>query len=167
VNHFFGNAGAATAVSIFLLASAIQPASAGETFFPTSFDCMKAVNKIENAICHTKELAEADVRMTTLYRGLLSKLPADQKETLKRRQAIWLKDRDATCDRATDTPSCLKAQYARQIDALRSWPPSTGKPSSQKDLLFQRLISPNKSTRLSLRCSMTGILIKHRMPASN
>jgi HEAT repeat protein/uncharacterized protein YecT (DUF1311 family) len=162
VNHIFGKAGSATAVSIFLLTSFIPPDGAGETFFPAGFDCAKAANKIENAICRTKELADADVRMARLYRGLLSTLPADQKETLKRRQMTWLKERDTDCDRATDINSCLKDQYARQIDALKNWPQSARKPSSQKESLLERLLSSNKSIRESASGSMSQLDVAAR-----
>ena len=66
--------------------------------FGPSFNCSRATTKVEKLICKDKELMQADSILGRVYDSALRKLVADRQTTLKKRQANWLKLRDAECE---------------------------------------------------------------------
>jgi uncharacterized protein YecT (DUF1311 family) len=86
--------------------------------FQTSYDCAKAQKEDEQAICHVDFLAELDVNLNDLYKSLLAKLPAPDRETLKSEQREWLAQRSKTCLIYKSWVNCLANYYQQRIDAL-------------------------------------------------
>jgi uncharacterized protein YecT (DUF1311 family) len=86
--------------------------------FQTSYDCAKAQKEDEQAICHVDFLAELDVNLNDLYKSLLAKLPAPDREALKSEQREWLAQRSKTCLIYKSWVNCLANYYQQRIDAL-------------------------------------------------
>jgi uncharacterized protein len=91
-----------TALVVFPLVSASHGAS---------FDCAKASNLVENAVCSDAELSALDDTLSTVYREALN-VP-DGTNALKSSQRIWRKKRN-TCQNT----ACLKKVYAERIAEL-------------------------------------------------
>jgi uncharacterized protein YecT (DUF1311 family) len=96
-----------------------------------SFDCVKAANPAELAICADERLAEADAVMAKIYHGLRHRLADDPKAVaaLKQDQLAFLKHRNRNCTKpAEDQPeaspsedavrTCLAALYSDRIAQL-------------------------------------------------
>ena len=62
-----------------------------------SFDCAKADNLIERAICKNGELAKADREMAAAYAALLAKLSGAAKDELVKDQVGWIANRNRAC----------------------------------------------------------------------
>jgi uncharacterized protein len=79
-----------------------------------SFDCRKASNADEIAICDSRELSELDVKMATLYDTIIKLVGMGMRGALQDQQRTWLQER-AGCgaDRA-----CLRRLYDARIRAL-------------------------------------------------
>jgi uncharacterized protein len=87
-----------------------------------SFDCAKADNAIDRAICKEPELAKADREMAAVYGALLGKLNAVAKDELVKDQAGWIAGRNQGCRIDPQGPvSCLKSRYALRIATLRAY----------------------------------------------
>jgi uncharacterized protein YecT (DUF1311 family) len=93
---------------VFLLFLLSVPASA--------LDCSSAKTLIEQALCGTSELSDADAAMATAYETLRSVLPGDQRALLLADQRRWLRDRDATCGEKSDREllECVLAETERR-----------------------------------------------------
>lgn len=98
------------------IATAI-PASSEKRPFNAGFDCLHAKTKVENTICSVKELADADLKMSSIYREILSYLPADGQHRLKHKQIAWLTVRDK-CGSSNNIISCLRDCYLSRIKDL-------------------------------------------------
>ena len=88
-----------------------------------SFDCAKASNGAERAICKDATLAKADRELSGLYTALLAKLSGPAKESLEKSQIRWIVGRNRACV-PNDDPDvigrCLKTRYADRIADLRA-----------------------------------------------
>ena len=73
-----------------------------------SFDCSKAGNKIERAICQDSEISKLDEDLSKVYRAVRAKDKGVVKE-----QRAWLKKRNKCSD-----SSCLKSVYTARISNL-------------------------------------------------
>ena len=82
--------------------------------YKTSFNCNYAKTKTERAICHSKEIAYADIALSALYYQLLPKQPADFANQQKR----WLNQRDF-CSYSIDLEQCLLRKYQDRILELK------------------------------------------------
>lgn len=82
--------------------------------YNTSFNCNKAGTKTELAICHSKELAFADIALSKLYYRLVDKQPSD----FVNQQKLWLKERDF-CSFSIDIEPCLLKKYHDRILQLK------------------------------------------------
>ncbi|MFT4059336.1 MAG: lysozyme inhibitor LprI family protein [Legionella sp.] len=82
--------------------------------YKPSFNCNNARTKIEHVICHSKELAYADVVLSTLYYRLVDKQPVD----FVTRQKMWLRERDF-CSYSIDIERCLLNKYQDRILQLK------------------------------------------------
>ncbi len=100
-----------------------------------SFDCAKADNAIDRAICKSGELAKADREMVAAYTGLLDKLSGASKDELVKDQVRWIANRNRAC--RVDPGSiedCLKNRYAARIKNLRAYAQGTYPAISEQSL---------------------------------
>lgn len=86
--------------------------------YRASFACDGAKSDREKAVCGTKALAEADVRMDRLYRTLLSRLPRVDREVLRAKQREWIERVDAV-PAYKDYGAFLDRAYAARIGELK------------------------------------------------
>ncbi len=84
----------------------------------TSFDCAKVTSDTEKIICSAPELAEADVEMASIYKGLLYSLPSTAKQQLKQEQMAWLKTRNQ-CSSVKNIIGCIGDAYRSRIETLK------------------------------------------------
>jgi len=88
-----------------------------------SFDCAKASNGAERAICKDPAMAKADRELSGLYTALLARLNGPAKESLEKSQVRWIVRRNRACV-PNDDPDvivrCLKARYADRIADLKA-----------------------------------------------
>ena len=87
--------------------------------FKTSYDCVRADSEVEKAICHVKELADLDVELGSLYKGLLTKLPPADRASLKTEQREWITKRDKECPIYKGWVECLTDGYQKRIEELK------------------------------------------------
>ena len=85
-----------------------------------AFDCAKARSASEMAICANPALHANDEQLATLYRDLVSALPADEAQALRADQRAWIADRDKECPaKAKPSPAaCLSGAYRRRLADL-------------------------------------------------
>jgi len=96
----------------------------------TSFDCGKAVTKVEKTICGSDRLSELDGRLGLLYKKVLEQSPAPA--DVKERQRAWINGWRNTCKDS----SCLERAYTDRISELeKDWKNIPFKPSFNKPLL--------------------------------
>jgi len=87
-----------------------------------SFDCAKASNAIERAICKDPELAKADRDMAATYTALIAKLGGAAKDDAVKDQARWIAERNRACAVDTDgVDVCLKRRYKARTANLRAY----------------------------------------------
>ena len=79
-----------------------------------SFDCTKASNAVERAICADSVLADLDVQMATQYRQALNS--AANKEALKKEQRQWLQLMHTLCSDAAQP--CIQQHYRSRLSKL-------------------------------------------------
>jgi uncharacterized protein YecT (DUF1311 family) len=89
--------------------------SAAKGFSP-SFDCAKASNSVEHAICANPVLAELDVRVDAAYNKAISAAP-NKANALRTEQRQWLKQMHTQCAAATDF-SCLERHDNQRLTQL-------------------------------------------------
>jgi uncharacterized protein len=86
-----------------------------------SFDCAKASNVVERAICAKPELAKADREMAALYDALAGKLAGPAKEHLLKDQIAWIGNRARACTgNAEEVNRCLEYRYNARIASLKA-----------------------------------------------
>lgn len=107
------------AVTFFTLFSTVSLSSQKQSSSP-GFDCAKAKTKIEISICGTKELADKDAHLNSLYNSVLQDVAVQGKDKLKGEQMRWLKDRNASCERSKYISDCVKDAYDQRIELLRT-----------------------------------------------
>jgi len=89
-----------------------------------SFDCNKAKQPIEKAICSNSELANLDLKMSKAYREKRKQSSKNDAAALKKLQKIWLKERIYNCDITKATYNkenhiqCLVRKYTKHINDL-------------------------------------------------
>ena len=87
-----------------------------------SFDCAKASNAIERAICKDPELAKADRDMAATYATLIGKLGGAAKDDAVKDQARWIGERNRACAVDTDgVDVCLKRRFKARIANLKAY----------------------------------------------
>ena len=88
--------------------------------FPTSYDCAKADENIERAICHVKSLADLDLQLGMLYKKLLGNLDPGGKTALRAEQRKWLAARNAACPVSDKWfVDCLESRYRKRMTELQ------------------------------------------------
>ncbi len=75
-----------------------------------SFDCAKAGNWAEKAICKNDELAALDAWFGPLFGQVAQRLAGKDLDDLKARRKAWLKSRN-DCKAEADGTACLKTRY--------------------------------------------------------
>ncbi len=88
-----------------------------------SFDCAKASNGTERAICKDPAMAKADRELSNLYSTLLAKLTGPAKESLEKSQVRWIVGRNRACLPNEDPDviaRCLKTRYENRIADLKA-----------------------------------------------
>nr|WP_315810432.1 lysozyme inhibitor LprI family protein [Pseudomonas sp. C9-3] len=80
-----------------------------------SFDCKKARQADEKAICADRQLSEMDVQVATTYRLLRGLFAMGMRGNLGDSQLAWLEQRRA----CGANKSCLKQRYQERLDALQ------------------------------------------------
>lgn len=88
-----------------------QTASTTANWSP-SFDCSKAGTNQERLICSSKELSEADVKLSTLYKAAAS--ASNDKESLRAAQSSWRKSSRDACSEVR----CMLIAYESRIAEL-------------------------------------------------
>jgi len=106
----------ATALVFAVVASAPVMAQSGP-----GFDCSKASNVIERAICKNAELAKADRDMAAAYAALAARLSGAAKEHLVKDQVGWIVARNRACrGDAEEIAGCLTTRYANRLATLET-----------------------------------------------
>jgi len=86
--------------------------------YKTSFDCAKAANETEQAICHTKELAGLDVQLGDIYKSVFTRSSTSERVALRSEQREWLAGRNKECLIYKSWVGCLRELYQKRIEEL-------------------------------------------------
>jgi uncharacterized protein len=99
-----------------LILTAVAALSLGGQAHAASFDCRKASNPDEIAVCDSRELSELDVKMATLYETIIKLVGMGVRGAMQDQQRAWLQER-AGCgaDR-----TCIRRLYDTRISALEA-----------------------------------------------
>jgi uncharacterized protein len=81
-----------------------------------SFDCSRAHQPDEKAICASRQLSEMDVEMSVRYEMLTGLVAMGTRGDMQDEQQAWLKSRKA----CGGNQSCLATAYRQRIDALKN-----------------------------------------------
>lgn len=84
-----------------------------------SFDCSKAVTRVEALICGAKALSELDSQLAETYRAA-GATSSEQAAAVKRQQREWLRNVRDKCDDET----CLTNAYRQRLYQLTSMKPA-------------------------------------------
>lgn len=78
-----------------------------------SFDCDKAITKVENLICADAGISKLDEDLTVAYKAALQ----DEKQvnSIRQAQKQWMKERNGCADTV-----CVKSAYATRLSSLKS-----------------------------------------------
>ncbi len=85
-----------------------------------SFDCTKAENDAEVAICASDMLADLDVEVTRLYRLAVAGVSGARRDELKAMQRGWIKGRDECWKSSLGLETCIANEHAFRIMDLRT-----------------------------------------------
>ncbi|MET3124863.1 uncharacterized protein AAKU67_004487 [Oxalobacteraceae bacterium GrIS 2.11] len=94
-------------ILIFVLASS--------TCFGASFDCSKAENATEAAICTDRNLSELDSTLSTRYIEIRKGLQKQDAENFRNDRIVWIKSRNKRCG---SDANCLQLQYTDRLKLL-------------------------------------------------
>ena len=104
------------------LATCLLAAPAAAQDEKTSFDCAKARQPVERAICGTPELAALDLVMDEIYRAVMKSAEQEIRQNVDRAQKAWLVRRHTACGRAKPDTECISRIYkARIVDLVGTW----------------------------------------------
>lgn len=87
--------------------------------YPTSYDCARKLTEMENLICHVDSLAALDVQLGAIYKSLLAKLAAADRDSLREEQREWLAGREKTCPIYKGWLGCLSDYYQKRVEMLK------------------------------------------------
>lgn len=82
--------------------------------YSASFDCQKATQLDEKAICADRSLNDMDVEMATKYQFLRGLFPMGTRGAMQDAQQVWLRDRQKC---GGDT-ACLTKSYEGRLQQL-------------------------------------------------
>jgi uncharacterized protein len=84
-----------------------------------SFDCARALNPIEKAICTDPALAKADRELAAAYAGLTSRLEKPARQDLEADQQQWIVERNGECTNdSRGVATCLGESYKERTAKL-------------------------------------------------
>lgn len=91
-----------------------------------SFDCTKASNVVEKAICASSTLSQMDWKLSDCYRASLASLSEEGKISFQNGQRQWIKATREVCDRTPfpklpympTTEQCLEKHYRERLEQL-------------------------------------------------
>ncbi len=96
-----------------------ETSRAAPTPFQPSYDCSKATQETEQAICASEKLAGLDVQLHAVYLERLRSASAQDQIALKQEQRNWLKRRNSACSIYKGWIECLADLYQKRIADLR------------------------------------------------
>lgn len=99
----------AAAAAVPLLAFTLATSSKA-----ASFDCRKATQADEFAICDSRQLSELDVKMATIYDIVLKLVPMGTRGAMQDEQRAWLAARQA----CGPDRGCIRNLYDARIKTL-------------------------------------------------
>lgn len=86
--------------------------------FKTSYDCTKATQEVELAICYSKAVSVLDTELDELYRDQMGRSSVEERAKLREQQRTWLVQRNK-CTIYKWWVECLSDLYSKRIAALR------------------------------------------------
>jgi uncharacterized protein YecT (DUF1311 family) len=86
--------------------------------YKTSYDCSRANDRHERAICYVKDLADLDLKLNSHYKRRLENLPSSGKRSLINEQARWIAERNKDCTIYKWWVECLTDKYNKRIAEL-------------------------------------------------
>ncbi|MCW8965660.1 MAG: lysozyme inhibitor LprI family protein [Candidatus Pacearchaeota archaeon] len=89
--------------------------------YRTSFNCLRAEQPLEKAICTTGALASLDRELSQRYSTLRGTLSQELRQRLRIEQRQWLRKRNQKCGDASDMGGCLDTVYRQRINELVEW----------------------------------------------
>ena len=98
-------------VAAALMVLALASAGGGHA---ASFDCHKATQADEFAICDSRQLSELDVKMATIYDIVIKLVPMGTRGAIEDEQRAWLAARRA----CGPDRSCIRNLYDARIKTL-------------------------------------------------
>lgn len=109
-----------------------------------SFDCEKAVSKIERLVCANAEVSDLDTELAKAYESAMSKLTADERNGLISEQRRWLQQSRNRCQQAT----CLKHAYWERLARLETYsrPRQPELSEAERQKVVQALLNPGTFT---------------------
>ena len=87
--------------------------------YKTSYDCAKAQEEVEHAICYVESLAKLDRDLGAVYSALTAKLSPTDGKSIVQDQRAWLARRNHDCVIYKGWVECLTAMYDARIDELK------------------------------------------------
>ncbi|MCW2243979.1 DUF1176 domain-containing protein [Azospirillum canadense] len=106
------------AAALLLLPLAVPAEAAPFSSFAPSFDCAKALQPAEKAVCADATLSSMDRLLDHAYRMALDGLPAEQAAPLKGDQVRWLLERARAFKAANEDRSVLVTLYDQRLRAV-------------------------------------------------
>ena len=100
--------------------------------FAASFDCAKAVSRIENEICASPELSDLDYQLANAYKSAISR--SDDIDGVKAAQRAWLKETRNSCGDV----NCLISVYKDRIEALAGNQKNSQATQEKTDAYYQK-----------------------------
>src|SRR5271156_890887 len=88
---------------------------------PASFDCSKATNPVEKAICSDPHLSALDDQLNKAYQAALAKA-GEADVVVRQDQRAWLSDLQDTCT-GDQIRACIEQQETDRIAKLNATPP--------------------------------------------
>jgi uncharacterized protein len=109
-----------------LSAVALAAALSGAGHAAPGFDCAKASDAIERAVCADGKLAEADRALARIYPATLARLSAGARGQVRESQRQWVRYLRAACDPAQydmkldaqTFRNCLSSEYSDRLEIL-------------------------------------------------
>jgi uncharacterized protein YecT (DUF1311 family) len=88
--------------------------------FPTSFNCERANEEVEQAICANEKVAQLDRELNMVYLRRLRSASADHQQKLRNEQRTWIRSRNQECGNIyKGWVECLTDMYAKRIGQLK------------------------------------------------
>jgi uncharacterized protein len=93
------------------------PASSDQIHITPTFNCAKAENEDEQAICRTSELIVLDQRLDAVYSSTRGRLDAEKRKTLAADENVWIAQRHS----CKSDVGCIRDAYLKRIKILQAW----------------------------------------------